>query len=110
MHNRGMNKRPTKAEIRRELEQQVADFVRSGGKIEGVRSGLSGLRDGEVLQPPFNDGKPSQSRTPVMDVLASIDARRRQPKTSLKKSPSRKPRKKTIYDDFGEPIRVVWED
>jgi hypothetical protein len=42
-------------------------------------------------------------------VLKDIDARRlakEHPKL-LKKA--RKPQRKIIYDDFGEPIREVWE-
>jgi hypothetical protein len=49
----------------------------------------------------------------VSDVLKAIDER----KESKKKSPSKpasarkkSPRKKVIYDDFGEPLRVVWEE
>jgi len=54
-----------------------------------------------------------QERTPVPDVLRAIDERRdarRKPqkKTTAKRSSG--PKKKVIYDDFGEPLRVVWED
>ncbi|MBV1788756.1 hypothetical protein KQ940_11890 [Marinobacterium sp. D7] len=105
-----MNKRQTKADIRRELEKQVQEYVQDGGEIKHVRPGASGLVDGAVLRAPFSDGRPVQSRTPAMDVLAAIDARRRQAKPERKGSGKPKPRKKIIYDDFGEPLREVWED
>ncbi|GGB85981.1 hypothetical protein GCM10011352_09820 [Marinobacterium zhoushanense] len=105
-----MNKRQTKADIRRELEKQVQEYVQDGGEIKRVRPGASGLGDGAVLRPPFSDGRPVQPRTPAMDVLAAIDARRKQAKPERKSSYKTKPRKKIIYDDFGEPLREVWED
>ncbi|KEA61691.1 hypothetical protein ADIMK_4148 [Marinobacterium lacunae] len=110
MHNIGMNKRRSKAEIRRELEQQVLDYVRDGGEIKSVNPGVSGLEDGAVIRPSFNDGRPAQTRTPAMDVLAAIDARRKQSKPERKSHTKTKPRKRVIYDDFGEPLREVWED
>jgi hypothetical protein len=47
----------------------------------------------------------------VPEVVAAIEERR---KAMLKRTPQRKrsrlpkTRKKTIYDDFGEPLRRVW--
>lgn len=110
MHNWQMNKRQSKAEIRRELEQQVRDYVREGGEIKRVRPGVSGLEEGAVLRPSFSDGRPVQPRTPAMDVLAAIDARRKQGKPGRKDKRKLEPTKKIIYDDFGEPLREVWED
>ncbi len=110
-----MGKRQSKAEIRHELEQQIANYMRDGGQIHKIRPGLSGLADGEVLHPQFSDGKPAQPRTPAMDILATIDARRAQTRNAAKnggKGATRKPkpRKKMLYDDFGEPLREVWVD
>jgi hypothetical protein len=104
-----MNKRQSKADLRRELERQMADFVRDGGEIKQVRPGESGLEDGAVFHPPFSEGRPAQPRTPALDVLAAIDARRKR-KPERKTVARRQPRKKIIYDDFGEPLREVWED
>ncbi len=110
MHNQGMTKRRSKSDIRKELERQVQDYVRDGGEIKRVRPGESGVEDGAAFQPPFSDGRPAQTRTPAMDVLAAIDARRKQPKQKPKPAPRQQPRKKVIYDDFGEPLREVWVD
>jgi len=52
-----------------------------------------------------------QERTPVSDVLRAIDERKEARKKPQKKAPVKKsPRQKIIYDDFGEPLRVIWED
>ncbi len=103
-----MNKRPSKADIRKELERQIQDYVRDGGEIKRVRQGESGVEDGAAFHPPFSDGRPTQTRTPALDVLAAIDARRKQGKQKTKPTHRQKPRKKVIYDDFGEPLREVW--
>lgn len=87
----------------------MADFMREGGEIQQVRPGESGLEDGAALRPPFAGGPASQPRTPALDVLAAIDARRKG-KQPRKAAPRRQPRKKIIYDDFGEPLREIWEE
>lgn len=109
VHNQPMSKRQSKAEIRHELERQMESFLRQGGQIQQIRPGESALEDGAVLQPPFSDGRPAQPRTPALDVLATIDARRKR-KPERKKLRPRGPRKRIIYDDFGEPLREVWDD
>ena len=71
--------------------------------------GASGLVDGQ-----YNTHKgqypsaPTQTRTPVSGLLATIDARKKaKTNTNLIKKSSR-PKQKVIYDDFGEPLRTVW--
>lgn len=106
-----MHKRPTKQEIRTQLTQEVQDFLQHGGAVTEVPRGASGLQDGRYGQPLAFD-KPREERTPLTDVLKTIDQRREAQKKTAK-NPSknaRKPRKKIIYDDFGEPLRVIWED
>ena len=50
------------------------------------------------------------TRTPVNDVIDALEARREQKKLKAKVVGRRKPRrrKKIVYDDFGEPLRVIW--
>ncbi len=77
--------------------------------------GVSGKDPGEP--PLFLNRRlflePRASRTLVPEVVAAIEARR---KERLKRAPARKrsrlpqPRRKVIYDDFGEPLRRVWID
>jgi len=105
----------TKAEIRAHLEREMDLFLTSGGQVDKIPRGISG-RDGlESMMPPSRSLfiEPSVERTPIPEVIAAIDARR---KSMLKRTPqvkrSRLPkrRRKTIYDDFGEPLRRVWVD
>ena len=107
-----MSKRVTKADLRRELERQVAEYVSDGGEIQQVTQGASGLDERSAYHPPFTDGRGAQPRTPLMDVMAAVDARRSKSahKPDKSRAAPRKPRKKIIYDDFGEPVREVWED
>ena len=110
-----MKKPVSKAEIRAELERQTERFLNRGGHVENVPRGLSGKEPGEP--PVFLNRRlfiePKTSRTLVPEVVAAIEARRQE---RFKRKPDRKrsrlpqPRKKVIYDDFGEPLRRVWED
>jgi SutA RNAP-binding domain len=104
---------PTKAEIRAQLEQETSKFLREGGNVNEIPQGQSGKEAGQApifLNRRLFDEKPTP-RTPVPDVVATIEERR---KALLKRSPkpkrTRLPRSrlKTIYDDFGEPLRTVW--
>ncbi len=102
---------PSKADVRDEIEQQIQDFLGRGGEVKKVRTGTSGLNDGEP-HPSMAFDRPKQDRTPVPEVVAAIDARRTS-KTNDKKTPTKikkRPKKKIIYDDFGEPLREVWVD
>ena len=105
-----MKRRPTKAEIRDEIEQQVRDFLERGGRIREVEPGVSGYADGEAARSGQFVERPKSSRTPVNDVVASIEARKRPKPSSTTKPLSSKPKKKLLYDDFGEPLRWVWVD
>ena len=90
-------------------------FLSRGGKVEEVPQGRSGK---DASEPPLFLSRrlflePKTSRTHVPEVVAAIEERR---KAMLKRSPTPKrsrlpkPRKKVIYDDFGEPLRKVWVD
>lgn len=107
-----MQKRPSKNTVREQLSQEVEDFLLHGGAVTEVPRGASGLQDGRYGQPVAFD-KPREERTPVSDVLKVIDQRREEQRKTHKPAAPKKPkrpRKKVIYDDFGEPVRVVWEE
>ena len=109
-----MLKKPaSKADLRAELERETERFLKRGGQVERVPSGLSGK---DPLEPPLFLNRrlfvePRTTRTLVPEVVAAIEARRQ---AKLKRTPTRKrsrlpkPRRKVIYDDFGEPLRKVW--
>ena len=76
------------------------------------RSGISGKDPGDP--PLFLNRRlfvePKNPRTPIPEVVAAIEARRLQ--KYRRKSPQKRrlppPRRKIIYDDFGEPLRRIW--
>ncbi len=105
----------TKAEIRAHLEREMTHFLDSGGRVEKIPRGISGRSDGLSMMPPSRSlfMEPSLERTPIPEVVAAIEARRkaklkRTPAPKLTRGPQR--RRKILYDDFGEPIRRIWVD
>lgn len=101
-----MKKIPTKKDIRNELDQQIEDFLTQGGAVSEVEKGLS--RYNNSVPPAFNQSfsGPPQKRTFVNEVVKNLDERKEVPKPS----PNKKPKRVLIYDDFGEPLRWVWQD
>ena len=105
--------KPTKSkkQTRQEIESQIESFIREQGEIKHVKMGESGLQDGKYNTSHMGFIEPKKDRTPLNHVVAAIQQRKSAktatPPTSAKRS---KPKKKAIYDDFGEPIRYVWED
>lgn len=100
-------KRPTKAELRAQLAQHTQAYLNQGGVVSEVNSGATGLIDGAYNTRNFNFDEPRKERTPLTNVMATMDARRTRKKAPAKIERTRS-RKKVIYDDFGEPLRVVW--
>lgn len=102
-----MNKRPTKREIRQQMQNEIENYLDKGGAVREFQRGESGLVNGKIddRSSGFEQGK--QTRTPLMEELKAVDDRK---KTSTPAAPvkSSRPRKKIIYDDFGEAIREVW--
>jgi hypothetical protein len=108
-----VKKPPSKADIRAHLAREMERFEQKGGTVTKVPRGISG-RDALEAGSQHTGRlflEPSTKRTHVPEVIAAIEARR---KARLKHKPTPKPRlppkrrKKTIYDDFGEPLRTVW--
>lgn len=107
-----MKKLISKKDIRKELEQSMAEFLNNGGEVEEIERGVSGYENSKgPIRPQQIPSNPNGNaeRTFVPDVIAAIDARRSPQKADTKKKAQRRPKKKIIYDDFGEPIRIEWE-
>lgn len=104
-----MKKPPTKKEQRHELNQQIEAFLNQGGEVENVQKGHS--RYGGSIPPAFNHSfsGPPQKRTLVNEVVQNLDARKQAKKTSQKSS-NKQAKRVLIYDDFGEPLRWVWQE
>ena len=102
-----MNKRPTKREIRQQMNNEVDQYLNKGGEVREFQRGESGLINGKIddRSSGFEQGR--QKRTPLLEELKAVDERK---KADSPPSPakSNRPRKKIIYDDFGEPVREVW--
>jgi len=110
-----LKKPVTKEDVRAALEQETARFLQRGGAVENVPRGVSGKDPGDP--PIFLNRRlfvePPAPRTPVPEVVAAIEARRRLPprrNQTRKRSRLPQPRRKIIYDDFCEPLRKVWVD
>ena len=102
-------KPPTKAELRKQLQRQVDAYLNRGGKVQSVARGLSGRESSLPLNRVLFDG-PKENRTYVNDIVASIESRKKKTVVKPTKVITRKPKLKTIYDDFGEPLRKIWVD
>lgn len=104
-----MKKIASKQDIRQQIDQQIEDYLSRGGEVEKVARGFSGrINPTEALKPNCF-GEPKTERTFVPDVVAALEARKQSPsKKAPRKSPQSRPKKKIIYDDFGEPLRWQW--
>lgn len=110
-----MKKPQTKAELRATLEREMRRYLDAGGQVESVPPGTSGRDpDGSRYTTTSLFNQPRPSRTPVDGVIAAIEARRQ---AMRQRPPARRVRKRdaggrqrVIYDDFGEPVRRVWDD
>ena len=111
-----VKKVPTKAELRAALEQETRRYLNQGGKVESVPAGATGAdpQKPRGFQSTRLFNEPRGSRTFVPEVVAAIESRRgemkRRRRSETRRSRLPRPRRKTIYDDFGEPIRKVWVD
>jgi SutA RNAP-binding domain len=108
-----LKKPVSKADTRAALQREVDRFLEKGGNVQTIPQGVSGKEPGDP--PVFLNRRlfiePKAPRTAVPEVVAAIEARR---KAQVKRRPVKKrgrlpqPRRKIIYDDFGEPLRKVW--
>mgnify|MGYP001578675346 FL=1 len=101
----------SKNTLRRELRKKTEEFLGKGGEIKKFQQGETGEpTDQPRKKSVFVSPSPIKNRTYVNDMVARIDERKR--KSPAKKAPkaSKRPKKKVIYDDFGEPLREVWSE
>lgn len=92
-----------------ELAQAIDAFLEEGGSINQIPRGLSGNTDNTNLFQNKTAFEPKSTRTPLTEVVKTLEERKQK-----RKSPSQQntqlPKKKLIVDDFGDPLRWVWED
>ncbi|GAB1256134.1 hypothetical protein NBRC116494_06360 [Aurantivibrio plasticivorans] len=98
----------SKAKERQELTEQIDAFLKRGGHVTPVERGISGKEIGAYQIPPVTFSEPKENRTPLVNEVKAIDARRKP--TPTPKKVRKQPRRVLIRDDFGEPLRWSWED
>ena len=106
-----LKKPASKAELREHLNRQTKAFLERGGEIARVERGISGIDGPEPARhiPLFD--QPKSARTPLTDVIRALDSRRAEKKkVATRRTVRRSRRKQVVYDDFGEPLRVVWRE
>lgn len=109
-----MKKIITKSDIRTQINEQIAEYLQQGGTVQEIDRGISGRENPTGPLKPTNAGFSAEksTRTYVPEVIAALEKRRAEQSNANKKTIKRntKPRKKIIYDDFGEPLRWEWVD
>lgn len=104
----------TKRHQRDELNAQIETFLGRGGQVNEVERGISGRENiNQALPHVFDKKTQAETRTPVNDIIDTLDERRKPKSAQMKHSrlpSSRTPRKKMIYDDFGQPLRWEYND
>ena len=103
-----IQKLKSKREARDEMNKEVQDYLNVGGTINQIDQGISGRDNNSNLNHaiPFTPSEHS-TRTLVNDSVKAIDERKQ--KKKVLPTEKHKPKKRIIYDDFGEPVREVWE-
>ena len=94
--------------LRQDILRKTEEYLSRGGEIKKYRAGESAAR-ADIPRKKAEFVGPSLSyQNDLNEVILAIDKRR----TNLRNAPSvpsrSTPRKKVIYDDFGEPLREVW--
>ena len=99
----------SKQSLRRELRRKTEEFLSRGGEIKQHNAGETGEpADRPRARSVFVSAQPRQTRTYVNHAVNALDNRKKSKTAEPVKKPSKRPKKKIIYDDFGEPLREVW--
>lgn len=100
----------SKAQERLEIERQIDHYLQHGGKVHCVEPGVSGREMGVYQKiSPVTFRQSPAPRTPLVEEVRAIEARRKRSGAPLKARP-KGPRRVLIKDDFGEPLRWSWRD
>ena len=107
-----MNTGPSKKSLRKELRSKTEDFLSNGGEIQRCDPGETGEPfDKPRTKSVFVSPSSVKTRTYLNDVVSRLDSRKKKNKQPVApKKPAPRPKKKIIYDDFGEPVREIWID
>ncbi|MDG1166032.1 MAG: hypothetical protein P8P26_02520 [Porticoccaceae bacterium] len=101
----------SKHTMRKELRRKTEEFLSRGGEIKQHNAGETGdPADKPRARSAFVSAQPRQTRTYVNDAVAALDNRKKKKTSDQPVKVSKRPKKKIIYDDFGEPLREVWSE
>ena len=104
-----MKSKKSKQEQSQELAEQIQKYLNTGGEVKEIPNGISGNTLNANLFKSSAQIEPKSPRTPLTEVVKTLEAR----KSGSDKKPevsNKKPQKKLIVDDFGDPVRWVWEE
>ena len=108
-----IKKPPNKQQLSSRIASETQRYLKKGQDIHVIPKGVSSRDDAKTPLKPetWQLQTTSQERTYIPEVVETLEKRRAIDKpVATQKSKTRKPRKRLIYDDFGEPLRWVWVD
>jgi len=98
----------SKRNLREDILRKTEEYLSRGGKIKKYRAGESAERKDVPRRKAEFVGSDSLHQNDLTETVLTID-KRKENLRNLPSAPSTSiPRKKIIYDDFGEPLREVW--
>jgi len=106
-----LKKPPSKADLQQEIDRQIESYLGGGSSVQQIPRGVSSHEGGEKLPPArWQMEKSKGDRTYLPQLVDSLERRRREKPPATPTKQRKRPRKRLIYDDFGEPLRWVWVD
>ena len=107
-----INKPKSKHQLREEIARQTQQFLGAGQQVAEIPKGVSSRDEAAApLRPEkWHMEKSNGDRTYVPEVIEALEQRKQNKVVSKTSKRVKKPRKRLIYDDFGEPLRWVWVD
>lgn len=101
----------SKNQIRKELAAEVEAYLHAGGAVKSIPPGISGNESNLNIFSQRSNFEPKQDRTPLNEVVMTLESRKASKnKKPVQKSRVKKPQKKMLTDDFGEPLRWIWDE
>ncbi len=94
----------------KELARAMDEFLYQGGRVQHVPRGLSGNTNNTSLFQQKTAFEPKSTRTPLTEVVKTLEERKQKGKPDSTKNRSTNTKRKLVVDDFGDPVRWVWEE
>lgn len=94
--------------LRQDILRKTEEYLSRGGEIKKYRAGESAERADIPRKKAKFVGLGLSYQNDLSEVILAIDERKANLRNPPSVLPRSAPRKKVIYDDFGEPLREVW--